>query len=213
MLDHLSYLAVEGPIGVGKSSLVRTLSRQLQARPILETVDQNPFLDHYYADMQKYAFQTQIFFLISRYKQQQLIGQRDLFHRLTISDYLFDKDEIFARLALTEEELQLYSHLQPFLASRIPTPDLVVLLQADVDTLMARIRTRGKRSESKMPRQYIERVVEAYDRYFFEYDAAPVLVVDTKEVDFVHNRADVDELIRQMERTRKGRQYYVPRPR
>jgi len=213
MLDHLSYLAVEGPIGVGKSSLVRSLSLQLQARPILEAVAENPFLDHYYADMRKYAFQTQVFFLISRYKQQQLISQRDLFHRLTISDYLFDKDEIFARLSLTEEELQLYLHLQPLLASRIPRPDLVLLLQADVDTLMARIRGRGKRSESKMPREYVERVVEAYERYFFEYDAAPVLVVNTKEVDFVHNPDDLEELIRQMERSRSGRQYYVPRPR
>jgi len=153
--EKFRYIAIEGPIGVGKTSLARSLAERLDARLILEEAAENPFLPRYYGNISKFAFQTQIFFLISRYKQQKEIAQRDLFNRLTVSDYIFEKDRIFASIALNEEELMLYNHLQPLLASNIPDPDLVILLQAPASVLMQRIRARGRKFESPMTRDYI----------------------------------------------------------
>jgi len=208
--DKFRYIAIEGPIGVGKTSLARSLAERLDARLILEEAAENPFLPRYYGNISKFAFQTQIFFLISRYKQQKEIAQRDLFNRLTVSDYIFEKDRIFASIALNEEELMLYNHLQPLLASNIPNPDLVILLQAPASVLMQRIRTRGRKFESPMTRDYIEHVVEAYDRFFFNYDASPLLIVNTTNVNFSVDPFDMAGLVQQLEKIESGTQYYVP---
>lgn len=208
--EKFRYIAIEGPIGVGKTSLAKALAERLDARPILEASAENPFLPRYYGNMKKYAFQTQIFFLISRYKQQKQITQRDLFNRITVSDYMFDKDRIFASISLNDEELMLYNHLHPLLASNIPRPDLVILLQAPASELMRRIRARGTKFEANVTRNYIEAVVEAYDRFFFDYDASPLLVVNTTHVNFALEPFDLDTLVLQLEKIESGTQYYVP---
>jgi len=195
---------------VGKTSLAKALAERLNARLFLEEGMENPFLTRYYGNIKKFAFQTQLFFLVSRYKQQKQIAQRDLFNRITVSDYIFDKDRIFASLALNEEELLLYNHLHPLLAVNIPKPDLVVLLQAPSKVLMDRIRARGRKFEETMTRDYIERVVEAYDRFFFNYEASPLLIVNTTHVNFTVDRFDLESLVGELEKMESGVQYYVP---
>ena len=208
--ERFKYIAIEGPIGVGKTSLAEALAKRLDARLFLEEAMENPFLTKYYSNLKKFAFQTQLFFLVSRYKQQKELIQRDLFNRITVTDYMFDKDRIFASLALNEEELMLYNHLHPLLAVNIPKPDLVILLQAPANVLMSRIRTRGRKFEEPMSRDYIERVVEAYDRFFFNYNATPLLIVNTTHVNFSVDRFDLESLVLQLEKLESGTQYYVP---
>ena len=208
--EKFRYIAIEGPIGVGKTSLARALSERLTARLILEEAMENPFLPKYYGNIKKYAFQTQIFFLVSRFNQQKNIRQRDLFNSLTITDYMFDKDRIFASITLNEEELMLYNHLHPLLASSIPKPDLVILLQAPAAVLMQRIRTRGRKFEAGVSRDYIETVSEAYDRFFFNYSESPLLIVNTTHVNFAVDPFDLDTLVLQIEKIEAGTQYYVP---
>lgn len=210
MNPRFSYVAVEGPIGVGKTTLARALGRALDARVILEESDANPFLLHYYKNPRRYAFQTQLFFLASRYKQQQEIYQRDLFHHTTVTDYLFEKDRIFASIALSEDELRLYHRIASYLSTSIPKPSMVVLLQASVGSLMERIRKRGWDFEAPMGSDYLERVVEAYNRHFFDYAEAPLLVVNTDEVNVADDPQELAELIEQMSRHEHGIQYYVP---
>ncbi len=205
-----TYIAIEGPIGVGKTSLAKALAERLRARLILEPVQENPFLECFYADMRKYAFQTEIAFLLARYKQQQELLQSELFHTCTVADYIFRKNDIFARLTLTEEELLLFRRLEQMLAPRIPPVDFAIYLQADVDVLMSRIRRRRLAFEDRIPRDYLERVVEAYERFFFEFDACPLLIVNTNDVNFPEDRINVEELIGQLERVKSGTQYYVP---
>jgi len=208
--DKFRYIAIEGPIGVGKTSLAKALAERLKARLILEEALENPFLPKYYGNIKKYAFQTQIFFLVSRYKQQAHIRQRDLFNSLTITDYMFDKDRIFASITLNEEELMLYNHLHPLLASNIPKPDLVILLQAPASVLMQRIRARGRKFEAAVTRDYIEAVAEAYDRFFFNYDDSPLLIVNTTRVNFAVDPFDLETLVLQIDKIESGTQYYVP---
>jgi len=208
--DKFRYIAIEGPIGVGKTSLAKSLADRLKARLFLEEATENPMLPKYYTNMKKYAFQAQLFFLVSRYKQQKEIGQRDLFNRITIADYMFEKDRIFASLSLNEDELMLYNHLHPLLSANVPKPDLVVLLQAPANVLMQRIRTRGRKFEEPMTRDYIMKVVEAYDRFFFNYDASPVLIVNTSQVNFTVDKIDLESLVQQLERMESGKEYYVP---
>jgi deoxyguanosine kinase len=205
------YIAIEGVIGVGKTSLSRLVAHDFDARLNLEVVEENPFLVRFYDDPRQYAFQTQIFFLLSRYRQQQDFFQQDLFQHRIVSDYLFDKDRIFANLNLEDAELQLYDRIAAELQGRVPVPDLVVYLQASVDVLMARIARRGREYEREISRAYIESLAEAYSHFFFHYNEAPLLVVNTNDIDFVQSRAHYEDLRRQIETPFRGVQYYTPR--
>ncbi len=204
------YIAVEGPIGVGKTSLTELLAAEFSARCVLERPNENPFLKQFYQDRKKYAFQTQIFFLLSRYQQQQDLQQLDLFSQLTISDYLFAKDRIFASVNLDEAEMTLYERIYRLLTGRIPTPDLVIYLQAKAPVLLSRIRQRSQEFERSMDSEYLLKLIEAYHNYFFHYSESPLLVIDTSEIDFVSKAQDLASLVREIQRPRSGTWYYVP---
>jgi deoxyadenosine/deoxycytidine kinase len=205
------YIAVEGPIGVGKTSLVKLLAVELQGRDIYEEVEENPFLTRFYQDQKKHAFQTQIFFLFSRFQQQMELLQQDLFSRVTISDYLFEKDKIFAYLNLDNDELELYEKIYKILSPRLRRPDLVIYLQAGTDILLQRIRNRSKPYEKGITVDYIEELNRAYNQFFFHYDETPLLVISTAGVDFIQNPEEVTQLIREIQAARRGMQYYIPR--
>jgi deoxyguanosine kinase len=204
------YIAVEGPIGVGKTSLTRMLASALGGDILLEQTDDNPFLEKFYQDRRRYAFQTQLFFLTTRYQQQKDLNQLDLFQRMIVSDYLFDRDRIFAHINLDKDELRLYDEIYALLEARITRPDLVILLQARPEILKERIRARGKHSERDISLEYLEEVTEAYRDYFFYYTDSPLLVVDTTEIDFVQSKEDFEDLLREIKGTRKGTWYYMP---
>jgi deoxyadenosine/deoxycytidine kinase len=204
------YIAVEGPIGVGKSSLVRLMADRLETRPIYETVDENPFLGRFYRDRRSYAFQTQIFFLMSRYKQLSELGQIDLFNRTAVCDYLFERDLIFARLNLDRSEFELYLELYRLLSAKLPKPNLVVYLQADTPTLMRRIRMRARQQESTVNDDYIERVNVAFNEYFFSYKGGPLLIINTSNIDFVKNPEDLDTLMAKVTGEVKGVEFFNP---
>ncbi len=207
---HTRYLVTEGPIGVGKTSLTSLLADELNARLILERAEDNPFLPDFYKNSTRYRFQTQMFFLLSRFSQQQEMIQPDLFTRITISDYLFDKDRIFAYLTLDEHELPLYEQVYKILEPKIVKPDLVIFLQADTDMLLRRIRQRGRSFEKEINHDYIAAVNEAYNNFFFHYNDTPLLVINTSDIDFVHRREDLDDLLKQIMNMKQGTQYYVP---
>ncbi len=210
MSEGPRYIVVEGPIGVGKTTVSESLSRELNARFVREEVEENPFLARFYKDMRLYAFQAQLYFLLSRYRQQQELQQQDLFRRNTIADYLFAKDRLFAYLTLDEEELKLYERLHGLLNERILRPDLVVYLQASVEVLLDRVRSRGRSYERAISREYLEEVVRAYNYFFFHYTQGPLLVVNTNEVDLAHNAGHLKDLIRRMGEIRSGTHYYRP---
>ncbi len=210
MVGKKRYLAVEGPIGVGKTSLATMLADKLGGESLLERTDDNPFLERFYQDRKRYAFQTQMFFLLTRYQQQKDLSQLDLFQRTIISDYLFDRDRIFAHITLDKDELRLYKAVYSLLEGRVTRPDLVILLQARPEILKERIRTRGKRYERDISLEYLREVVEAYRDYFFYYSKSPLLVVDTSEIDFVQSKEDFEDLLKEIKETRKGMWYYIP---
>ena len=189
-MPYNEYIAIEGAIGVGKTTLARILAQELRASLLLEVFEENPFLSDFYQDRERYAFQTQIFFLISRYHQQSKIIPETLIHHRLVSDYLFDKDRLFAHLNLRDDELAMYERVHRILGEQIPTPDLVVYLRADTDTLMARIAMRDRPYERNMDRGYIESLRQAYDQFFSQYVAAPVLTIDTNDLDFVRSHDD-----------------------
>ncbi len=204
------YIAIEGPIGVGKTTLAEILAEELGARTLLEDVDSNPFLPRFYEDPKKYAFQTQVFFLLSRYQQQRELSQYELFNTSVVSDYLFAKDRIFAYMNLDENELALYEELYRLIDARVPKPDLVGYLQASSEVLIDRIKRRGKYYEQNITSQYLERLVVAYNRYFFYYKETPLLVVNTSAIDFVDSREDREDLIKEIGSVKGGVQYYIP---
>lgn len=205
------YIAVEGVIGAGKTSLSRMVSERLNARLVLEQFEENPFLERFYEDAEHYAFQTQIFFLLSRYRQQQDLFQADLFHNALVTDYIFDKDKIFAYLNLQDDELRLYETLVSSIEKNIPTPDLVVYLQSSVERLMSNIRARGRKYEENISEEYIKDLNEAYNYFFFRYKNAPLLIVNSTEIDFVNNKEDFEQLYKEILRPNRAPvEYYNP---
>ena len=204
------YIVVEGPIGVGKTSLVDLLSERLGGRKLLEVAADNPFLPNFYKDPRRYAFQTQLWFLLNRFRQQQELGQFDLFRQTLITDYLFAKDKIFAYLTLEDHELALYERVHTLLQVQVPTPDLVIFLQASTEMLLQRIAIRGKAYERELDRKYLEDLNAAYTHFFFHYTASPLLVVNTSDIDFVKRREDLEDLVKKIGETRAGMHYYVP---
>jgi deoxyadenosine/deoxycytidine kinase len=204
------YIVVEGPIGVGKTSLATLLAKEFDARTLFENVDDNPFLPEFYRERERNAFKTQLFFLLSRYQQQLDLGQTDLFQKTTISDYLFAKDRLFAQLTLDEHELMLYDKVFGVLDPHIPRPDLVIYLQAEIEVLQKRIKTRNISYEKSLDAEYLIDLLSLYNDYFFHYTETPLLVINTSEIDFVSNRADLDQLIREIREFKSGTQYFVP---
>ncbi len=203
------YIAVEGPIGVGKTSLAELLVGKFDALKVIESVE-NPFLNDFYNSKKGSAFQVQLFFLLNRYQQQLELSQRSLFQKLIICDYLFAKDKIFAYLNLDDSELLIYEKLYAMLEANIPKPDLVIYLQASTDVLYDRIIGRKRENERTISEAYINEVNKAYNYYFFHYDASPLLVINTSDIDFVHRLQDLDDLVMRIRNMGKGIQYYVP---
>lgn len=208
LLRH-RYIAIEGAIGAGKTSLAEILAETSQAQLVLENLEENPFLPKFYQNMDNYAFQMQLFFLLSRYNQQRELLQQDLFYDCVICDYLFAKDRIFAYLNLDEDELILYERLYGFFNEAIPKPDLVIYLQASTDVLMDRIKRRGRHYEKNISRDYLRELNERYNSFFSYYSQSPLLVVNTDSLDFINNEEDLLDLIDEIKRMKGGKEYYV----
>jgi deoxyguanosine kinase len=205
----LHHIAIDGPIGVGKTSLVELLARRFQGVKVLEDID-NPFLADFYRNKKGAAFQTQLFFLLSRYQQQREVAQLDLFSGLVVADYTFPKDKIFACLNLDDSELLIYDKLYGLLVESVPKPDLVIYLQGSLETCLKRIRKKSLGYEKGISVDYVRQLIEAYNYYFYHYEETPLLVVDTNEIDFVNRPEHFDDLVAQIRKIRKGVQYYVP---
>jgi len=203
------YIAIEGPIGVGKTTLARLIQKEFEAELLLEVFEENPFLSRFYADREKYAFQTQIFFLLSRYRQHQAIPQI-LQCSTLVSDYTFAKDRLFAHLNLTGDELEMYERVHAILAEKIITPNLIVYLRANTDVLMERIAFRDRPYERAMDRDYIESVRAAYERFFAHYDQCPLLPIDTNELNFVRHLDDLDYVVRRIKSVLQEGIYQAP---
>ena len=207
-MEEPKYIAIEGVIGVGKTTLATFLADRLGARLQIEEVEENPFLSRFYEDMRGYAFQTQIFFLLSRYRQQRELSQMNLFEQKLVSDYVFSKDRIFAYINLNDDELALYERLVKILEKDIVKPDTVVYLQASTDVLMGRIRKRGRSYERDMPQDYIETLNRAYNYFFFHYDETPLIIVNTDSLDLVRDEVHIVKLVEVMNSHKKGVVYY-----
>jgi deoxyguanosine kinase len=203
-----AYIAVEGVIGVGKTTLATILAERLGAKLQAEEVEENPFLEKFYGDMAGYAFQTQIFFLLSRYRQQVDLVQTSLFEQKVVSDYIFAKDRIFAYINLNDDELALYERLVKILEKDIARPDVVIYLQASTDVLMERIRKRGRSFERNMPHDYIDTLNRAYNHFFFHYDETPLIMVNTDSLDLPKSPDHLERLIQAMDGHTKGTMYY-----
>jgi len=203
-LSEVKYIAIEGVIGAGKTSLAKKIAERLKANLILEEFEKNPFLEKFYDNRKRYAFQTQMFFLFNRYKQQQMQAHEDLFSNYVVADYFFDKDQIFAYINLEGEELKLYESIFPLLKKNLRKIDLVVYLQSTVDRLMYNIKKRGRRFERGISRSYIQELNEVYNDFFFKYNKTPLLIVNASEIDFVNNQRDFDELFKQIFREDRG---------
>ena len=206
------YIVVEGPIGVGKTSLARRLSESFGSELLLEGAAENPFLERFYRNPREGALSTQLFFLLQRARQLQELRQADMFRPVRVADFLMEKDQLFARLTLDDQEYRLYEQVYEHLTLDAPQPDLVIYLQAPVDVLLQRIAKRGIRHEQHIDTAYLERLSQAYARFFHDYDAAPLLIVNAAHIDLVSGDADYQALLEQIERTRTGRHYFNPLP-
>ena len=204
------HITIEGTIGVGKTSLSKILAKEIDAKLILEEFEENPFLSDFYKDTKRYAFQTQLFFLLSRYKQQDEFKQIDIFTKSIVSDYMFMKDRIFAALNLDEKEMTLYNSIANILEQNIIYPDLVIFLQSETNRLMDNIKSRGRDYEYNMDWNYIDTLNQMYNEYFFRYNKSPLLIINTNDIDFVNNKQDLDEILSIVRKPITGTKYYNP---
>lgn len=210
-MSQIKYIAIEGVIGAGKTSLAKMISEKLNAKLVLESFEDNPFLEKFYKNPRRYALHTQMYFLMSRYKQLLELRQDDLFHNYIISDYIFEKDKIFAYLNLADDELELYEKMVSFIERNLQTPDLVIYLQSTVERLMANINKRGRPAEKQMSETYISDLNEAYNYFFFRFKASRVMIVNATEIDFVNNKYDFDELVTEILKPEHGNiEYFNP---
>ncbi|MBJ12855.1 MAG: deoxynucleoside kinase [Candidatus Marinimicrobia bacterium] len=209
-MRNLYYIAIEGPIGVGKTSLAKLMTARLGARLVLEEFEENPFLPDFYIDPERYGFQTQLFFLLQRYRQQQELRQVDMFQNLLVTDYMFVKDRLFASLNLNEKEMSLYDTVANLLERNVIKPDLVIYLQSNTDTLMKNISLRGREMEKDIAFEYIDALNQVYTEYFFRYQDSPLVIINTSNIDFVNNSKDLDEVINFIRQPISGTKFFNP---
>jgi deoxyadenosine/deoxycytidine kinase len=204
------YIAIEGAIGVGKTSLAKILANQFGWRLVQEEVGHNPFLERFYENQRKFAFQTQLFFLLSRYRQQRELSQGNLFEKGVVLDYVLAKDKIFALINLEDDEIALYDSIYRLLVPTVPRPDMVIYLQARPEVLLSRVRKRGVDYERNISLDYLKTLSDAYNEYFFHYNETPLLVVNTSEIDFVESPRDLEHLVREVKSVKRGTHHYIP---
>ena len=209
-MRNLYYVAIEGTIGVGKTSLANLLSEKLSAKLVLEAFEDNPFLSDFYEDPERHAFQTQLWFLLQRYQQQQDLRQVDMFQNLVITDYMFVKDRLFASLNLNEKEMSLYDTVANMMERNVIQPDLVIFLQADTGTLMKNISKRGRDIEKNISEDYIDALNQVYNEYFFRYQDTPLVIINTNNIDFVNNNKDLEEVINYIRQPVTGTKFFNP---
>jgi len=210
MTSKLDFIVVEGPIGVGKTTLAKRLARSFNSDVLLEGASENPFLERFYQDPRSAALQTQLFFLFQRTQQLQDLKQQDLFRPVQIADFIIEKDRLFAQMTLDEDEYKLYEQVYKHVTIDAPAPDLVIYLQAPVEVLMKRVAKRGRSMERNMDAEYMERVIESYTRFFYDYARSPLLIVNATDIDLVNNQADYQRLLEQINKTQRGRHYFNP---
>lgn len=209
-MNEPRFIAIEGGIGAGKTTLARRLAQEYDAKLVLEVDEDNPFIGKFYQDREANAFQTQVFFLLSRFNQYRELAQRDLFSSIAVTDYLFQRDHIFAQLNLKDHEYTLYQQIYNLVRIKIPKPDLVIFLQADTDILFTRVEKRGRDYEQLIDYEYLDAVNRAFNNFFFYYTETPLLVVNTNKIDIVDKKIDLKELIHKINNHKIGREYYNP---